>query len=184
MPPRLKPNAPCLCGSGRKYKKCCRAAVESPISQPEAVAIQQSLKQSFGWMLEPPACCGRDLKAYRVALACGHTVHESCLLRLAGLDPAELPQHAGTGHRLEAILEAQRDGAQRTQLAFACPQCAAPVRQVGAAEPWRDPAGDELLVELQGVVACTRFGPEDTLVDVAEVGTRRGLGQRRGGRGG
>jgi len=32
--PKIKPNDPCVCGSGKKYKKCCRRSREKPSPLP------------------------------------------------------------------------------------------------------------------------------------------------------
>jgi uncharacterized protein YchJ len=35
---KTKPNAPCVCGSGKKYKKCCKTKIQTQQLKPAASA--------------------------------------------------------------------------------------------------------------------------------------------------
>ena len=55
--PKVQRNAPCPCGSGRKYKKCC--ADSGDVS--EAVAVEQTLTVMDYWAMRPAEIARLDL---------------------------------------------------------------------------------------------------------------------------
>ena len=74
-----KPNEPCRCGSGKKFKKCCRAAVDPSKLDPNAMVVVGQVFNTDGScrsdMIMVRVTCTQELVAMPHSMLCRDPKH-------------------------------------------------------------------------------------------------------------